>query len=546
MPYSESSPARPRRSRLRRLIRHALKKLAHKIDHGEVVEHVREEGHVSGRYLFMTVMSCAVATLGLLLSSPAVIIGAMLISPLMGPIMLMGFSISIIEWPSLRTAILAQLAGIVAALAISFLIVWLSPLKEATPEILARTRPNLFDLLVAVFSGLAGGYAVIHRKGETIVGVAIATALMPPLAVVGFGLAIGDWTIASGSFFLFMTNLLAIAFCVVGLSKVYSFGEEHSPRHTLWQSTLILIVLGALSVPLGLALTNIATETTISNQIRGQLLSVYEDRDARLSDFSVNVPPSGPISVNAVVMTTEMVPGVNANMAASFSERYGREVAVTIDQVLVNEDRSLERETFLQIAERSFAEPLRERIARIEQMAAAPGSAAAISAAVPIPLIAKDIDAETLRAVFVAAPTPTMSLEAFREIESGLQVNYPDWTVTLVPPVDPLPEIVFEPAESELGTAARAKLALALWALERWGVQAVDVVGHASTQGNSAENRQLAAERANIVAAWFGAEGIRASPSAEYPAPDQEALEREFGRSRFQRAVVRPISTRNN
>lgn len=110
--------------------------LAEDIDHGEVVEHVRKEGHITGRYIFMSVMSCAVATLGLLLSSPAVIIGAMLISPLMGPIMLMGFSLTILEWSSLKRAIIAQAGGVLAALAISVLIVWLSPLKDATPEIL--------------------------------------------------------------------------------------------------------------------------------------------------------------------------------------------------------------------------------------------------------------------------------------------------------------------------------------------------------------------------------------------------------------------------
>ena len=221
----------PRRPEWYRRLRVARWRGIRSIDHMEVVDHVHEEGGLSGRYLFMTAMSCGIAILGLLLSSPAVIIGAMLISPLMGPIMLMGFSLSILELKALRESIVSLAVGTGLALATSFLIVFLSPLTDVTPEILARTRPNFFDLLVAVFSGLAGGYAVIHRKGETIVGVAIATALMPPLAVVGYGLATAQFQLAGGAFFLYMTNLLAIALSVTVLSRFYGFGERHSPKH---------------------------------------------------------------------------------------------------------------------------------------------------------------------------------------------------------------------------------------------------------------------------------------------------------------------------
>ncbi|MEM7678349.1 MAG: DUF389 domain-containing protein, partial [Myxococcota bacterium] len=167
------------------------------MDHDEVEARIHSDGAFTGRFGFMIIMACAIATLGLLLSSPAVIIGAMLISPLMGPIMLFGFSLALLDFAALRRSIFALSIGIGLALGISFFIVNLSPLTQTTPEIIARTRPNLFDLLVAVFSGLAGGYAVINKKGETIVGVAIATALMPPLAVVGYGLANGATQIAS-------------------------------------------------------------------------------------------------------------------------------------------------------------------------------------------------------------------------------------------------------------------------------------------------------------------------------------------------------------
>lgn len=127
------------------------------IDYTTVVQEVREDGALSGRYQFMTLMSCAIATLGLLLSSPAVVIGAMLISPLMGPIVQLGMSLCILDLRAMRSSLISIGVGVGLVLIASAGIVALSPLTQATPEILARTQPNLFDLLVAIFSGLAGG-----------------------------------------------------------------------------------------------------------------------------------------------------------------------------------------------------------------------------------------------------------------------------------------------------------------------------------------------------------------------------------------------------
>lgn len=526
MAYSETptpTGERARKPAWRRYGGILLRRLSRGIDHNEVVEHVREEGHLSGRYLFMTVMSCAVATLGLLLSSPAVIIGAMLISPLMGPIMLMGFSLPILEWPSLRRAVFAQVCGVAAALAIAFIIVFFSPLKESTPEIVARTRPNLFDLLVAVFSGLAGGYAVIHRKGETIVGVAIATALMPPLAVTGYGLAIGAWDVAGGAFFLFMTNLLAIAFCVVGLSKLYGFGEEHSPRHTLWQSIMILVVFAALSVPLGIALRDIAYETAVTNQVRTRILEPFPANDARVADFSVAFPRGGDIRVAATVMTHEPVPEAEDWLQAELSSRFDRTVAVELDQVIMNEDRSLEAAELLELADNSLAAPLRAEIRRVEELARSRQANVALRNAVPFPVKAAEINSEARRGVFVAAPSPAFGLAAFREVEANLQANYEGWDISVIPPVGPLPMIEFAPGSRELSENAREALALSLWALERWQADTLEVVGHVAAGGPSSADRQRLSERAATIIAYAASEGFAASEAGDHVALSEGA-----------------------
>ena len=139
------------------------------VEHRAVVEKVHEDAGWSSHFAFMTLMSAGIAVLGLLLSSPAVVIGAMLISPLMGPIIGLGFALATFDSVEIRRSVRALAVGVVLAVGFCALIVLVSPLQTVTDEIAARTRPNLFDLLVALFSGLAGTYAMIRGRHGTIV-----------------------------------------------------------------------------------------------------------------------------------------------------------------------------------------------------------------------------------------------------------------------------------------------------------------------------------------------------------------------------------------
>ncbi|MEE2879066.1 MAG: DUF389 domain-containing protein [Pseudomonadota bacterium] len=520
-----------------------LRRLSKSIDHAEVISHVRSEGMLSGRYVFMIVMSCAIAILGLLLSSPAVIIGAMLISPLMGPIMLMGFSLSILDWPALRRGIVSMGVGTFAAVAISYLITQVSPLSEATPEILARTRPNFFDLLVAVFSGLAGGYAVINRKGETIVGVAIATALMPPLAVTGFGLAVGSMSIAGGAFFLFMTNLLAIALSVTVLSRLYGFGFEHGSKHTLWQTGLVVAVFAALSIPLGLALKDIAYETHVLNLVKSSLLEPFDEDGARIADVSVAFPKEADLSVEATILTRRQIAGAEANLSEQLAAELGRPVLVNLDQVLVNEDKALETESFMRLADSSIGAPLREEISRLESLTREAQGASSLRAAIPFDYIAADIQSETQTATILADKTGDLSLSSYRTIEARMSANFADWTIMIVPPVAELPMIAFETGSDEISAEGESVLGDSVWALQRWGTSGVEVVGYASTSGELQrfDNQSLAFRRAQSVTARLEALGFTATPIGEYRAFRQTEDERELGYRRFQAVIIRPM-----
>ena len=177
---------------------------ADKEDEQEVVEQVRAAVVFRGPNLWILIFAILIASLGLNVNSTAVIIGAMLVSPLMGPIIGMGLSVGIRDTDLLRRSVknyaVATLISIVTA-TIYFLI---SPLGDAQSELLARTSPTLFDVLIAFCGGAAGVLALTTKsKGQVIPGVAIATALMPPLCTAGYGLATAQWSYFLGAFYLF-------------------------------------------------------------------------------------------------------------------------------------------------------------------------------------------------------------------------------------------------------------------------------------------------------------------------------------------------------
>lgn len=176
---------------------------------------VRSARVLNANYALELLLSAGIATFGLVLNSPAVVIGAMLISPLMGPILAAGLAFAASDVYLGLKSFLGILASVVTAVMFAAFLVWMLPFQSPTAEILARTQPNLLDLGVALFSGLAGSLVVSRGGGgggvTALPGVAIAVALMPPLCTVGFGVGSGwNWPIISGAMLLFLTNLVAI------------------------------------------------------------------------------------------------------------------------------------------------------------------------------------------------------------------------------------------------------------------------------------------------------------------------------------------------
>lgn len=194
-------------------------------DRESTVEAVQKDISFKGHNAWILIFSIFVASIGLNVSSTAVVIGAMLISPLMGPIVGVGMSVAINDVDTLKRSFVNL--GIMVGLSVltASIYFFISPVKEETPELVARTYPTILDVLVAIFGGLALIVAKT-KKGtiaSVILGVAIATALMPPLCTVGYGLANAKWQYALGALYLFSINAVFIALSTFVVAKLLGF-----------------------------------------------------------------------------------------------------------------------------------------------------------------------------------------------------------------------------------------------------------------------------------------------------------------------------------
>lgn len=203
-------------ARMLNTVRHVFS-LSDDISEADAIDtEIRSNVSLRGTNLWVLMLAILIASVGLDVNSTAVVIGAMLISPLMGPIMGIGYGIGVYDFPLIRKAAMSLLVATLIAFLTSTLYFLISPLSEAHSELLARTSPTIWDVLIAFFGGLAGIIAATRKiKTNVIPGVAIATALMPPLCTAGYGLANGQWNFFFGAFYLYIINSVFIAFAAV-------------------------------------------------------------------------------------------------------------------------------------------------------------------------------------------------------------------------------------------------------------------------------------------------------------------------------------------
>ena len=216
-----------------------------------VLKNVKSNISFRGANLWILACAIVVASIGLNVNSTAVIIGAMLISPLMSPIIGAGFALGIYDFGLLKKSLKNLLIATFVSLAVSTIYFYLSPFKETQSELLARTSPNIYDILIAFFGGLVGVIAITRKeKGNPIPGVAIATALMPPLCTAGYGLAIGNLRFFGGALYLYTINcvficvatFLIVKFLNYPRIKTFEKGREKQITYAISILTIILVL----------------------------------------------------------------------------------------------------------------------------------------------------------------------------------------------------------------------------------------------------------------------------------------------------------------
>lgn len=201
---------------IRTALAHQFKVQDDQADYAEIDSNIRNMVAVKGTNLWVLMFAIIIASVGLNVNSTAAIVGAMLISPLMGPIMGIGYGIGINDFDLIKQAIRNIGIAVLISLFSATLYFLISPLSEASSELLARTTPTIWDVLIAFFGGMAGILATTRKeKSNVLPGVAIATALMPPLCTAGYGLATQHWSYFFGAFYLFFINMVFIALATI-------------------------------------------------------------------------------------------------------------------------------------------------------------------------------------------------------------------------------------------------------------------------------------------------------------------------------------------
>lgn len=221
-------------------------------DREKTIESVKSNISFKGANLWILACAILIASVGLNVNSTAVIIGAMLISPLMGPIVGAGFALGVYDFTLLKKSLRNLFTATVVSLTVSTVYFYISPFKDVQSELLARTAPNIYDILIAFFGGLVGVIAVTRtEKGNPIPGVAIATALMPPLCTAGYGIATAHWSYFFGAFYLYCINCVFIGIATFLIIKYlkYPAKRQVNDKQQKQVQVIISILITIMLVP---------------------------------------------------------------------------------------------------------------------------------------------------------------------------------------------------------------------------------------------------------------------------------------------------------
>jgi uncharacterized hydrophobic protein (TIGR00271 family) len=280
------------------------------IDIPGTIESIKNDVEFKGYNLYILVFSIFIASIGLNVNSTAVIIGAMLISPLMGPIVGVGLAVGINDIKLLTKSLKNLGITVLFSVATSMIYFWISPIHEDSHELLARTTPTILDALVAIFGGLAGIMASSRKaKTNAVPGVAIATALMPPLCTAGYGLASLNFNYFFGAFYLFLLNSIFISLSTivvvryVGFPRVDFINPEREKRVKRYIYSFIIIVL----IPSGFIFWNVIQESLFKQKATEFIKAHVDNEHTSVVNSVLNYDSEGG-SIKLFVMGEHLSP----------------------------------------------------------------------------------------------------------------------------------------------------------------------------------------------------------------------------------------------
>jgi uncharacterized hydrophobic protein (TIGR00271 family) len=254
---------------LRMLVYRTLK-IKDNADPNDTIESIKVDLDFKGYNVWILIFSILIASIGLNVNSGAVVIGAMLISPLMGPILGVGLSLGINDWSTMKRSLKNFAVMFTVSIITSTVYFILTPLVDAQSELLSLTRPTLLDVIVAFIGGLAGILAANRKiKNNVVPGVAIATALMPPLCTAGYGIATGQWSFFFGAFYLFLINSIFISLATFLTVRFLAFPIKDilDPERAKRARRYVFAVLLVIVVPSGYTFYQVVSESYLTRRV---------------------------------------------------------------------------------------------------------------------------------------------------------------------------------------------------------------------------------------------------------------------------------------
>lgn len=287
------------------------------------IEGIEKDIDFKGTNLWILICSIFIASIGLNVNSVPAIIGAMLISPLMGPILGLGLSIGTYDWSTLKRSLKALGVTVFVSILTSYIYFSISPLQEIQEELLSRTNPTILDVLIALFGGVAGIVAGSRSvKNNVIPGVAIATALMPPLCTAGFGLATGNYAFFLGAFYLFFINSVFICLATILVVRFMRFPlaswvDQKKKKQAQFYITFIVLLV---AIPSGFIFWEVIKESVFRRNAQKFITEEVVFEDCEIINQQINYTDS--TSTIEIFLLGAVVPTAVQNQMATRLTKY--------------------------------------------------------------------------------------------------------------------------------------------------------------------------------------------------------------------------------